>query len=714
MSDADAEPTAPSGRRLTLIMSGLLLSLLLAQLDNMIVGPAMPTIVGELRGVPYLAWVVTGYVLAMTVSTPIWGKLGDLLDRKTVFLAAIAVFLAGSALCGLAADMAQLVAYRAVQGLGAGGLVVGVPAIIGAVVPPRDRGRYTSLMMALTPIAMIGGPLVGGTITDHLSWRWAFYVTVPLGLVALVVVALTMKLPPVPRRAVRVDWPGVALLVVWIGALVLVVSWGGTEYAWGSWPILVLAAVAVLGFLAFLAVERAAVEPVMPPALFRIRNFALSGVLTFAAGFAMFGSLTYLPQFQQLAQGATATGSGLLLLPMLAAVLAANVAVGWLSPHVPRYRLFCLLGTGVMAVGMALCTFLEVDTPTWAGAVFMIVLGAGIGLLLQPTQTIAQNSVTVRTMGAAMGASTFLRNLGSSLGVAVLGSVYLDQTRTELTHRLGDQGRALVAGGSQLPPSAARALPPDLRRALGDSVSTGVQAVFWLCTALSLAAFGIAWLLREKPPTKPEIPDQDHAPNAASARPADRDLPPASGTDRKATRSAGQGHTPAVRDVSGAAHPADRAPAGPETTHRVGRDLTPAATKPEAAQAKGTRMDRGDRQPTRSSDRSRRPSAAPAAHSPHDAREPAPTTLGAAGRPHSPSDPAAARRPDRGGVDRGGVDRESTAVGTMRPKAHPGDRASADLGTDHQRPTAQCTHEVDRTTAPYADHGRGDKGRACA
>jgi EmrB/QacA subfamily drug resistance transporter len=498
---AAAEPSSsvPAGRAVYVMMSGLVIAILLAQLDTVIIGPAMPTIVGELGGFAHLAWVVTAYTLGLTVATPLWGKLGDTFSRKTVFLVSIAVFMLGSALSGVATDMTQLIGFRAIQGIGGGGLMVGVLAIIGEIVPPRERGRYASLTVGAALVANIGGPLVGGYLTDHLSWRWAFYVNIPLGLVAVAVVCLTLHLAPKPERVARIDWAGAALLTVWISALVLIVSWGGNQVAWVSWPMLALVVVAVLGFAAFVLVEQRANEPIMPLSLYRIRNLQLSNALGFVVGFAIFGAVTYLPQFQQLVQNASATSSGLLLLPMLGAVMAMNVLVGQLIARTGRYRVFPILGGALLSVGALLCSLLQPDTSQLVTSLYMVVVGLGIGLLLLPSQTIAQNSVEVTDMGAATGANTLLRNLGASLGVSVLGAVYVGQLRDELTNRLGGQGAQLLSGGTQVPPSVVRKLPEHVRDALHAAVTRGVQHTFMICIAVGVVALAAAWFVREVP-----------------------------------------------------------------------------------------------------------------------------------------------------------------------------------------------------------------------
>ena len=351
-------------REIYTVMSGLMIAMLLAMLDNLIVGTALPTIVGDLGGLAHLSWVVTAYALATAVSTPVWAKLGDLFGRKGVFMASIVVFLVGSALSGLAQDMGQLIAFRGLQGVGAGGLMVGAIAIIGDLVPPRERGRYQGLMAAVMPLAFIGGPLLGGFLTDNLSWRWAFYINLPLGALALVVVALTMHLPGRRPGPVTIDWWGAGLLGTGISALTLLASWGGNQYDWGSWQIMGLLALTVVALVAFVLVERRVEEPILSLELFRGRNFTAAIAMTFVIGFAMFGAVTFLPQFQQNVQGASATGSGLLLLPLMGGMLTTSLLGGQLVTRTGRYRAMLIAGAALMVVGLGLLATMDVTTGT--------------------------------------------------------------------------------------------------------------------------------------------------------------------------------------------------------------------------------------------------------------------------------------------------------------------------------------------------------------
>ncbi|MEO3744328.1 MDR family MFS transporter [Plantactinospora sp. B5E13] len=485
------------------VLGGLMIAMMLAMLDNMIVSTALPRIVTEFGGLDHFTWVVTAYVLGSTVSTPIWGKLGDLYGRKTVFLSSIVLFLIGSALCGMAgakmlggpADgMIELIAFRAVQGLGAGGLMVGVMAIIGDLVPPRERGRYQGMIAGIMAIAMVAGPLVGGFITDHLSWRWAFYVNLPLGGVALLLLATRMHLPKY-RTEHRIDWLGAALLSVGITAIVLVTTWGGNEYAWASAQILGLVALAVVTLVAFAIVERRVAEPILPLWLFANRNFAVISIIGFLLGFAMFGAMNFLPLYQQTVQGASATNSGLLLLPLMFGMLVVSIVVGRTITKTGRYRAFPIIGGIVMTVGMALLTMLDVQTSKLESSLYMVVLGVGMGFLMQTSMLIAQNSVEQKDLGAASGAATFFRSIGGSFGISLFGAIF--------ANRLADSSAgAMMAGGGEgagVDLEALRRLAPEQQLAVLRGLADAIGSVFWWAVPFALVVAVLAWFVKEIP-----------------------------------------------------------------------------------------------------------------------------------------------------------------------------------------------------------------------
>ncbi|HET6214919.1 MAG TPA: MDR family MFS transporter [Micromonosporaceae bacterium] len=525
-----AQPPRVGNIRVVLV--GLMIAMMLAMLDNMIVSTALPRIVGEFGGLNHFTWVVTAYVLGATVSTPLWGKIGDLYGRKTIFLTSIGLFMLGSALCGMSGSsllggaedgMIQLIGFRAFQGLGAGGLMVGVIAIIGDLVPPRERGRYQGLLAGIMAIAMVAGPLVGGFITDNLSWRWAFYVNLPLGAIAFVLLLFVMRLPTY-RTEHRIDWPGAGLLSVGITALVLVTTWGGNEYPWGSWQILGLAALALLTLVGFGFVERSASEPIVSLQLFKNRNFALISGVGFLLGFAMFGAISFLPLFQQTVQGASATNSGLLILPMMAGMLVVSVVVGRLITKTGRYRIFPILGGVFMVAGLALLTRLSVDTTKLELGLYMVVLGIGMGGLMQTSMLIAQNSVEQRDLGAASGAATFFRSIGGSFGVALFGAIFASRLRESLAVHLPASvaGRFSGSGaGARVDPATIKALPKPIHDGLLQSLADAISGVFGWVIFFAILVPVLAWFIKEIPlrSANDEAPVDAREPEAALSRP---------------------------------------------------------------------------------------------------------------------------------------------------------------------------------------------------
>ncbi|MFD7534800.1 MDR family MFS transporter [Streptomyces sp. NPDC059819] len=432
MSTTTSLPPAPPAvpKNVRWVLLGVMLAMLLSMLDNMVVSTAMPTIVGDLGGLDHISWVVTAYTLVTAVTTPVWGKSGDLFGRKPMYLASIAVFIVGSALCGASQSMGQLIAFRVVQGIGAGGIGAGAFALIGALLPPRERGKYQGMTASVMAIGTIGGPLLGGFVTGHFDWRWAFYVNLPLGLVALVWLWLRLHVPA-RRIEARIDWAGIVLLTFSITAVVLAATWAGVSYAWGSWQILSLAAAAAIGLAAFVLVEQRAAEPLLPLTVFtNHRNFPLSMVMILAAGVVMFGAGLYLPLFQQTVQGASATNSGLLMLPMMIPVVIVSTLAGKAMSATGKYKVFPVVGTLFLTAGLGLLATMSTTTSSLVTSVYMVLVGIGLGFTLQMAGTIAQNSVPLRDMGAAMSSVNLFRTLGGSLGVAVFGSLFTRAVRS--------------------------------------------------------------------------------------------------------------------------------------------------------------------------------------------------------------------------------------------------------------------------------------------
>src|SRR5215470_10635681 len=416
-------PAVTDQRRIYVIIGALLLGMLLAALDQTIVATALPTIAGDLHGLSHLSWVVTAYLLASTVSTPLWGKLGDLYGRKIFFQAAIIIFLVGSVLAGLAHSMLELIAFRAVQGIGGGGLLTGAQTIVADVVPARERGRYQGLFGSVFGVTSVIGPLIGGFFVDNLSWRWVFYVNLPIGAVALAVVAAVLP-GRLSRVQHRIDYLGTVLLAGAATSLVLITSLGGTTFAWSSAQIFILGGLAVVLGAAFVWAESKAAEPVVPLHLFRNRVFSASSAVGFVVGFALFGAIAYLPQYMQIVKGVSPTLSGLRLLPLMAGLLTTSIVTGRLVTRWGRYRVFPIVGTATMTLGLYLLSHLGVTTGIWLSSLYMLVLGAGIGASLQVLVVAVQNAVSYADLGAATGGATFFRSIGGSFGTAVFGAVF--------------------------------------------------------------------------------------------------------------------------------------------------------------------------------------------------------------------------------------------------------------------------------------------------
>jgi len=479
-----------TNRQLQLVFAGLMSGVLLAALDQTIVATALPTIVGDLGGLAHLSWVVTAYLLASTTSTPLYGKISDLYGRKTVFQAAIVIFLVGSALSGLAQSMGQLIAFRAVQGLGAGGLMALAIAIIGDVVSPRERGRYQGYIGAVFAVASVAGPLLGGFFVDHLTWRWAFYVNLPVGVAALLVTSVALDLP-FRRTGHTVDYLGAALLVAGVTCVLLVTVWGGDRYEWGSPTILGLAAMGALLLGAFAVQEQRTSEPVLPPRLFRDPVFRVATATLFLIGVAMFGAIVFLPLFLQVVVGASATSSGLLLLPLMAGIVASSVVVGRVISRTGRYRWYPVAGTALMTIAMGLLATMDANTSRTTASWYVAVLGVGLGTVMPVMILAVQNAVDQRDLGTATSAATFSRSMGGSFGVALFGAV--------LASRLAHQLPGVDAEALQASPSQLRALPPAAHQAVVEAVAQSLHVVFLAAIPVALAAFLVVLFLRERP-----------------------------------------------------------------------------------------------------------------------------------------------------------------------------------------------------------------------
>ncbi|WP_037496915.1 MDR family MFS transporter [Solirubrobacter soli] len=456
-------------RRVLVVISGLMLVMLLASLDQTIVSTALPTIVKELGGLEHLSWVVTAYLLAVTAVTPLYGKLGDLFGRKIVLQGALVLFLVGSALCGLAQGMTELIAFRFIQGLGGGGLMVSAQAAVGDVVAPADRGRYTGLFGAVFGVSSVAGPLIGGFMTTHISWRSIFYVNLPLGVAALAVLAVTLP-SMTERRSHKIDYLGTLLLALGLSSIILLTTLGGNTYDWNSPAIVGMGVFGVACIVALTFVERRASEPILPPALFKNRVFVVTSAVGFVVGFALFGALTFLPLFQQTVRGLSPTASGLQLLPVMGGLLVTSIVSGQVIARTGRYKVFPILGTAVAALGMYLLSSLDETTSTGVAAFHMLILGLGLGMVMQVLVLVVQNSVPYDMLGVATSGSTLFRSIGGSLGTAILGAIFSGRLAAEV-----------ASGDTQV-----------------HAFTDALHVVFLVAAGVVVIAFALSWLIPEQ------------------------------------------------------------------------------------------------------------------------------------------------------------------------------------------------------------------------
>lgn len=487
--------------RFLAVFSGLLVAMLLSSLDQTIFSTALPTIVGELNGVEHQLWVTTAYMLTATIMMPVYGKLGDLLGRKNLFIGAISIFLIGTVVGGSAASMTALIAARAIQGLGGGGLMILSQSIIADVVPARDRGKYMGAMGAVFGLSSIIGPLLGGWFTESLSWRWAFWINVPLGLAAVAAAAIFLDLPR-HRLAVAIDWRGIATMAVATSAIILICAWGGHTYAWDSAQVLGLAALAVVGAIAFVAVERRAEAPIIPLHLFASRNFNLATIAGMIIAIGMFGAISYMPTYFQMVYGYSATEAGLLLISMVSGLMGTALLTGNLASRTGRYKWMTIACAVVAAIGLGLLSTIEVTTSVQVLCAYLFVLGAGIGLGMQIFILIVQNSFPDREVGAATAANNFFREIGATLGAAIVGSIFTSNLTSLLTERMSEAGIDPARSGaaiSGLTPAVVNALPEQLRTIVTSAYSEALTPVFGHLVPLVLVALVIVCFIREVP-----------------------------------------------------------------------------------------------------------------------------------------------------------------------------------------------------------------------
>ena len=485
-------------RNILLVFAGLMVTMLLASLDQTIFSTALPTIVGELDGVDHMLWVTTAYILASTIMLPVYGKLGDLIGRKGLFIAAIGLFIAGSIVGGLADNMAWLIAGRAIQGLGGGGLMILSQAIIADVVPARERGKYMGIMGGVFALSSVAGPLLGGWFTEGIGWRWAFWMNIPLGILAIASAVVFLKLPKVEHAKPRIDFTGMGLLAIASTCLVLVTTWGGTTYDWDSLVIIGLITGFVVTAVAFVMVERRAAEPIMPLHLFKDRNFNLTTIAGLITGIAMFGALAYLPTYLQMVTGVNATQAGLLMIPMMAALLISSIASGQLVSRTGRYKWLPIVGTVIVAVALVLMSTMTPELPIWILCSFLALMGLGLGMSMQILILIVQNTFPVREVGTATASNNYFRQIGASLGAAIVGSLFVARLTDLLAERM-PAGAADGGGSNSFTPAIVRDLPDAVRDVIVGSYNDALTPVFLYMVPLVVVAAILLCFVKEKP-----------------------------------------------------------------------------------------------------------------------------------------------------------------------------------------------------------------------
>jgi EmrB/QacA subfamily drug resistance transporter len=494
-----------SRRELYTLFGALMLTMLLASLDQTIVGTALPTIVGDLDGMGDYTWVVTAYLIATTASVPLYGKLSDLYGRRPVILTAIVIFLVASALAGLAQNMLQLILFRGLQGLGGGGLITLAFTVVSDVVSPRERGKYQGFFGAVFGVSSVAGPVLGGWLAE-VDWRWIFYINLPLGFAAMIAVNQILRRHRFPTRPHRIDWLGAGCLVPAVVSLLLAVTWGGDDYAWDSPQILGLFTAAAVLTAAFVLVEARAEEPILPLRMFRQGTFALASVIALIFGVGMFSGIVYIPLFFQMVRGYSPTESGLLMLPMMAGMVLTSVSSGFVISRLGRYKWFLVAGSIVITAGLWLFTHLHVDTPLWLSGAYLLVLGVGMGMFMQPLVLAMQNIVKVEDLGAGTSTNNFARSLGGAIGTAALGAV--------MTARLNDELAANLPGAvAQLPPERAAGfgetdlsavmesptvvahLPEPVRVVVRQAFTDGLDRVFAVAACIAAVTIALALLM---------------------------------------------------------------------------------------------------------------------------------------------------------------------------------------------------------------------------
>ncbi|MQA94009.1 MAG: MFS transporter [Streptosporangiales bacterium] len=503
-ADPQAAPEYYTHKQVVKILVGLLMAMMTAMISTSIVGTALPTIVGELGGQEQYSWVASATLLTMTATTPLWGKISDLYGRKRVFQIALLLFVLASAAAGFSQNIGWLIAARAVQGMGVGGLQALTQIVLGDIVEPRERGRYAGYMGSVFGVSTIAGPLAGGFLvdTDALGWRWCFFVSIPLAVVAFIVIARLLHLPKLHNSDARVDWWGALFITGGATALMLLLSFGGKEFAWNSPWSYVLGIGGVLFFLLAIPAERAAHDPILPPRLFRNRTFVFTGLASLLVGVAMFGAMIYLPQYLQIVKGMSPTASGLMMIPMVASMFVTSVISGQLVTRIGRWKIYPMIGMLFVAAGLYLLSHLHVDSSRWVIGGDVAVLGMGLGLTMQILILAAQNAVSRQDIASSTSAVSFFRSLGGAMGVAAFGSVLTTRLSDEMTELMAKAHIRPPAGGgtpSLGSPEAIRQMPEPMQIIIREAFTSALHTVFLIGAPIALLGFFVTLLMKEVP-----------------------------------------------------------------------------------------------------------------------------------------------------------------------------------------------------------------------